>query len=495
MACILREWLADDEPSLRLCCFDDERERFLEVAPSVLRRLLDRETALLSRAAAAGEEATPPADPLETPVRRPGLLGRSLRRGLACLPQDVRPAAGDFAYAVAHAGKCGLRLGKRVLGAAAGRLRPRPAPEPCYEAPPEPNAGLRPHDVLLSPGGSWEAGAYCKVAGQLRQAGLRLVPLVYDVIPWRLPHFFEPTFAPLFTSWLTEWFGISDRIVTISENSRLDLLAFAREHRTRVPPIDVIRLGDTDAARPAATVPPALAQLSPPKPFVLVVGTLEVRKNHQTLYQLWRRLLQERGAGLPRLVLAGQPGWMSNELLIQLLHDPLVRDEVVHLPAATDREMYWLYENCLFTLYPSHYEGWGLPVAESLARGKLCIASNTSSLPEVGGDLIDYHDPLDLFGLKELVTRALNDDYRGRRETEIRRRYRPTPWADCARSVLALFRQGATPVCGEQCRRRRLWLIDRGRSATAGAAPPACTHSPRSTCSAASAARWSPRSV
>ena len=123
---------------------------------------------------------------------------------------------------------------------------------------------------------------------------------------------------------------------------------------------------------------------------------------------------------------------MSNELLIQLLHDPLVRGVLLHLPAATDREMCWLYENCLFTLYPSHYEGWGLPVAESLARGKLCIASNSSSLPEIGGDLVDYHDPLDLFGLKELVLRALDDDGRGRREDEIRRRYRPTLWKDSA---------------------------------------------------------------
>ena len=274
MACILREWLADEEPCLRLCRFDDERECFLEAPRSVLRRLLDRETDLLSRAPAT-EEAAPPADPTETSVGRPGLLGRTLHRGLACLPQDVRPAAGDFAYAVAHAGKCGLRLGKSALGTAVRRLRPRPQPQPCYEMPPEPSAGLRPHDVLLSPGG--QAGSRRVRQGRRPTASGRAASgspgLRRD--PWRLPHFFEPTFAPLFTSWLTEWLWISDRIVTISENSGLDLLAFAREHMTRVPPIDVIRLGDTDAVRPDAIEPPALAELPPPKPFVLVVGTLE----------------------------------------------------------------------------------------------------------------------------------------------------------------------------------------------------------------------------
>jgi glycosyltransferase involved in cell wall biosynthesis len=269
--------------------------------------------------------------------------------------------------------------------------------------------------------------------------------LLYDLIPYKLPHFFPRYFPAVFQDWLAQMLALSDQIVTISENSRRDIADFIAEHRTKHPPIAVIRLGDTATIRAATARPQQLPENA--GRYVLCVGTVEVRKNHALLYQLWRRLAAEHGAALPPLVIAGQPGWLTRELHYQIKWDPAIRDKIILLPDLTDGGLNWLYQNCLFTVFPSHYEGWGLPIAESLAHGKYCIASGTSAMPEVGGDLVSYHNPLDLAACRALVVRALFDEaYRIQREELIQRRFRPTSWQDCARSLWAILRNLACDV-------------------------------------------------
>ena len=75
----------------------------------------------------------------------------------------------------------------------------------------------------------------------------------------------------------------------------------------------------------------------------------------------------------------------------------------------SDAELAFLYRNCRFTVFPSLYEGWGLPIGESLWFGKLCIASKTSSMPEVGGDLVDYVDPKDADSLQQAILRTFRE--------------------------------------------------------------------------------------
>ena len=100
-------------------------------------------------------------------------------------------------------------------------------------------------------------------------------------------------------------------------------------------------------------------------------------------------------------------GWATRDVLQQIHDDPVVRDRIIVLFDVSDEELSWVYRNCQFTLYPSHYEGWGLPVAESLVYGKYCICTNATSVPEVAGDLVDHHDPLDAMTCMELIQRAL----------------------------------------------------------------------------------------
>jgi glycosyltransferase involved in cell wall biosynthesis len=166
------------------------------------------------------------------------------------------------------------------------------------------------------------------------------------------------------------------------------------------------------------------------------VGTIEARKNQALLYQVWSRLLETYGASVPKLVIVGHPGLLSSDF-VTLVKDSAMRNHVVILKDTTDSELVWLYEHCLFTVYPSIYEGWGLPVAESLARGKYCITSESSSMPEIAGDLVDYHSPWDSGECYNLIAQAIGDArFLKEREAAIRARYKTTAWKETAESIV-----------------------------------------------------------
>jgi glycosyltransferase involved in cell wall biosynthesis len=96
------------------------------------------------------------------------------------------------------------------------------------------------------------------------------------------------------------------------------------------------------------------------------------------------------------------------------------------------------YRQCLITVFPSLMEGWGLPVEESLERGKFCVASDRGAIPEVGGDLVDYFDAASDDSAFVAIERAIFDPvYRSTREARIRAEFQPRSWADCAAALVA----------------------------------------------------------
>ena len=144
----------------------------------------------------------------------------------------------------------------------------------------------------------------------------------------------------------------------------------------------------------------------------------------------------ELGPDCPQLVLVGTIHLHVSDFLHQIRNDRLVNRLIVHLHDVADEELAWYYRHCAFTIYPSIYEGWGLPISESLSLGRYCIAGNRTSLPEAGGDLVDYFDPLDFAGCYKLVYRAVTDpDYVRQCEERIRTNYVPHTWAMTAAHI------------------------------------------------------------
>lgn len=267
-----------------------------------------------------------------------------------------------------------------------------------------------------------------------RQRGVRIIGIAYDIIQILYPHFYWPQADQGCARYFVDLAWCAEHLFCISRRTRDDLLGFYRRVGAPEPSMSLVRLGDT-LPGVCAPVSSDVAELLN-TPFILVVGTIEIRKNHELLYRAVLDLLA-RGCELPVLVFAGMRGWRVDDLLQTLEHDPRVRDRIRILSHASDADIDALYKACLFTAFPSHYEGWGLPVAESLAYGKFCIASNAGAIPEVGGELTALLSPYDVRAWADaLWYYAQNHDERQRREVAIRHNYRPTSWNSAAASMM-----------------------------------------------------------
>jgi len=295
-----------------------------------------------------------------------------------------------------------------------------------------------PGDVLICLGNAWEDTRYGEfVALARRERGIRFAVLIYDLIPVTHPSSVNDDNALMFRRWLDGMIENADLMLAISAYSRRALLAYATERKGRLPAADVLPLGT--GFRPSTRSVRAEAMAKFPSRYVLFVSTLSIRKNHQLVAKVWQALIAKHGAAkMPHLVFVGQIGWLVADFMAELRANRYLDGKIVIVSDLSDAEVRQAYDACLFTIYPSLAEGWGLPIAESFEHGKLCVASNRTSMPEVGGDLADYIDPEDLAGATAVIERAIFDEeYRRRREAQIRESYRPASWAESFSSLLA----------------------------------------------------------
>lgn len=296
-------------------------------------------------------------------------------------------------------------------------------------------AVFRTGDVLLSLGATWGLPSHAAACSHLRRQGVIVIRMIYDLIPTLKPQWVFPVHHQAITHWARALLADSDGILTISRFSRQEIERYCDESGLPRPPVTVVRLGDVLEAG-SDTAPP-YPRFVPQRPFFVCVSTLDVRKNHRLLYDAWSVLAARDAEACPDLICVGTPHLFVADLLREVRNDRAVNGRIHFLHAVTDEELAWYYHHCAATIYPSRYEGWGLPVAESLGHGRLCLASHATSIPEISGDLPEFFDPFDVPGLVALVERTLRDrEWVQRREAEIRRRFLPTPWSQTAGQIL-----------------------------------------------------------
>jgi len=285
--------------------------------------------------------------------------------------------------------------------------------------------------VLMVLGAPWSHPDYHRLVARMReQHGMRFALLVYDIIPIRRPEWCDRSLVRLFSDWFRAVLPLTDMVFAISRATARDLERHARAQGIVLPaPIAVVPIGTGFTTTPSPDT--ALRDdLPTPGTYALIVSTIEARKNHQLLVRVWRQLLEILPpAEVPTLVFAGRTGWMVNDLVQQLRNTDYLGGKVVIIDNPTDGELTALYRGCLFTLFPSHYEGWGLPVTESLALGKPCVISNATSLPEAGGGLARYFDPDNMTEALNVI-RAVIEDRPGLAawQARIEAEFRPVLW-------------------------------------------------------------------
>lgn len=290
-------------------------------------------------------------------------------------------------------------------------------------------------DVLVSAGLDWDFKDLSLLFRLKRQHGFKVVLVCYDLIPVLFPHLCRAEVAQVFPSYYADIAWVADHVLCISKSSQRDFMKYVKQIGAPLPATSLVKLGSTPDTHGAAAVDHLVKG-----PFVLFVSTLERRKNHEILYRALARLADE-GKPLPTLVFAGMRGWGVDDLLNDVARDPRVRGHIVQLNHVTDAELRGLYASASFTVFPSLYEGWGLPVAESFSHGRFCLAADTSSLREVGGTLAEYLDPWDVTSWAERLSFFTDNPAElAKREKRIARNFSPTPWSETAGAVLAVGR-------------------------------------------------------
>lgn len=296
---------------------------------------------------------------------------------------------------------------------------------------------MQPGDVVFGLAAPWSDYHMARVEELRRGRGLRYATLVYDLIPLVRPEFSGVSVSRRFRAWAERMLPAADVTMAISHATRRDIEALAMRHGFSLrAPVRVTPLGTGFPSIPAA---PGDRTAVPDEPYVVCVSTLEVRKNHLLLFRVWRRLVDSMPAGqVPLLVLAGSLGWLVDDLMQQMRNTGFLDGRIRIVESPSDGQLEALYRGAMFSIYPSHYEGWGLPVVESMAFGTPCLSADGSSLPEAGGDLARYFPADDVGAATREVRRLIDDPAElARWREEVRTRFRPVAWRETAAAMLA----------------------------------------------------------
>jgi glycosyltransferase involved in cell wall biosynthesis len=271
--------------------------------------------------------------------------------------------------------------------------------------------------------------------------GQALVVTVHDLAFEHLPASFPPRWRTLYRAGLRAAARRADAILTPSRFTADDLI-----DRTGVDPatVHVTPLAAAPALAPAPDELILLQEIDVRPPYLLFVGTIEERKNLVRLARAYRHLAAE---GLPHtLVLNGPPGWGADDVFRAAGEGGPGR--IVHTSGLDDATLGALYRHADAFVYPSSYEGFGLPVLEAMQYGLPVVASDSSSIPEVAGDAAVLVDASDQDALADALRRVLTDrilraDLAARGPAQAAR----FSWEATARATIAAY-SAATQVEG-----------------------------------------------
>lgn len=298
--------------------------------------------------------------------------------------------------------------------------------------------------VIISGGLDWEF-KNLRSLWELKQTyNFQYYPVVYDLISILFPHYLVPGYVELLTEYFGELYWLADRVLCISEATRRDWLSYCDDLAGRAVPADVFPLG---CDLPVAGAEGARAELPEQlvgKRYALFVSTIEPRKNHRLLYDAWDDCVRQNlvDPERDRLVFVGRRGWAMDDFFREVSVNPATRDTILILNAVNDAQLKLIYEGSEFVLFPSHYEGFGLPVAEALGHGKPCISSSAGSLPELGGDLVVRLGAKDTPAWTRAIAHYLNAPNELKAWSDrVKKEYRPITWDMAAEKFFTAIKE------------------------------------------------------
>lgn len=251
---------------------------------------------------------------------------------------------------------------------------------------------------------------------------LRAVYLIHDLIPVEAPEFCRPGEAEKHARRIRKALSSASGFVTNSQATLDALRDFAAVQRLPCAPGTVAWLaGDA--------LPPPRPASTPPHPYFVTIGTIEGRKNHLLLLQLWQRLAERLGRSAPQLVIVGQRGWEAGQALAMLDRCRALDGMVRELGRCDDATLAALVRGARAVLMPSFIEGFGMPVIEALQLGTPVIASDLPVFREIAGDIPTYIAPFDAVAWEATVLDFSGPSAERDRQLAAIQGYRVPDWA------------------------------------------------------------------
>ena len=283
-------------------------------------------------------------------------------------------------------------------------------------------------DRLFLSQGVWDNDSYQKTVLDLNRQ-LTVYQVVHDLIPIVKPKYSPQQLKVNFNNYFNQILPAKLKLIAISQNSASDIRKYYRQHKLKANrSIRVIPPGDdpVDLEINLSKIKPVIKG-----DFLLTVSTVQIRKNHRILIDIYRLAARQKLA-LPPTVIVGTIGWGVSDFLATVANDDYLKSKIIIKTRINDWQLAWLYSNCQLTIFSSLYEGWGLPVAESLAWGCPTLVARTSSLPEVGGRLADYFDVNQPRQLLKLIKDYQDPKVNQTKRRLIKKHHRGRSWQQAA---------------------------------------------------------------
>ncbi len=257
----------------------------------------------------------------------------------------------------------------------------------------------------------------------------KIYNFIYDLIPVLYPNLVKNKTRNNFNSFLNAVYTYSDFVFFDSESARDDFIIFqSSQEKKRNITTKIVYLG-SDFIHTELSTPmkynTVFYKFAPIK-YILFVGTIEPRKLQPLLIEAYEELFKTHPD--LHIILIGSIGWKVEKFKQYLYSHPLKDKHIHHLVNVDDDTLHLFYQNAFLVTYLSLYEGYGLPIAESLLRGNITIASNNSSMPEVGKNCAQYIDNTKEALLKTIRHYLENDTLYEKRKQYIKENYKHQSW-------------------------------------------------------------------
>ena len=299
------------------------------------------------------------------------------------------------------------------------------------------------------------------------EIGGQFLFLVHDLVPVRYTEYY-PKDPSYFRAVLRNISTYASHVVAVSHATADDLRAYLQQADARVPPIQVLPPGVAPGYASPHLRRPSSSPSPPSDPFFVVLGTLEPRKNHRLLLQVWRDWAAHSASDPPTLLLLGADGWMNEETKALLERCDALSDCVVHRSGCSDAEVRALLRDARALLMPSFAEGWGLPIVESLTLNTPVIASDLPVFREASQGAAVFLSPLNGPAWRTAVADFCDDaSDRYRTASAAADAFVPPSWDDHFQGLAEALPQGAPNAAPPSLSSRSL----RSRARTLRSAP------------------------